>query len=325
MRAFVTGATGFVGSHLAERLLAEGWEVDALVRAPDRPSWLDLLPAVRKIPGSLAEKDRIERAVSGADVIFHSAGLVKARNEAEYFRANVDGTRNVLEAVIDAGGEVKRFVQISSQAAAGPSPNGSPVTEDDRPRPITPYGRSKLAGERIVLDRKGDLPVTVIRPPAVYGPRDRDIYIYFKLASRGIVPVVGSLKRRVSLVYVEDLVKGIVDAAHEEKAAGRTYFITSGNYDWDELSKGVARAVGRGRRIPIPAALLVCVAAICDAAGFVTRRATTLNRHKAREILQDAWNCSHERAREDFGYEPAWDLDRGMAHTAEWYRKEGWI
>lgn len=325
MKAFVTGATGFVGSHLTERLLSEGYDVDALVRAPERASWLDRLPAVRRIPGSLADRDRLDRAAAGADLIFHSAGLVKARTEAEYFKANADGTRNVLEAALKAGSRLKRFVLISSQAAAGPSPDGHPITEDDPPRPITPYGRSKLAGEEIVLDRKDDLPVTIIRPPAVYGPRDRDIYIYFKLASRGIVPVTGSLKRRISLVHVNDLVTGIVGAALEEKGAGQTYFITSGNYDWDELSSGVARAVGRGRRIPIPAALLRCVAAICDVVGFVTRHAMTLNGHKAREILQDAWNCSHERAREHFGYEPEWDLDRGMAQTAEWYRKEGWI
>lgn len=325
MKAFVTGATGFVGSHLAEGLLAEGYEVDALVRAPERASWLDGMPAVRKIAGSLADRDRIERAAAGADLIVHSAGLVKARTEADYFRANADGTRNVLDAALRAGRQLKRFVQISSQAAAGPSPDGHPITEDEPPRPITPYGRSKLAGEKIVLEHKADLPVTIIRPPAVYGPRDRDIYIYFKLAARGIVPVTGSLKRRVSLVHVADLVKGILAAAASEAAAGETYFITSGNYDWDELSAGVARAVGRGRRIAIPAALLRGVAALCDVVGFATRRAMTLNGHKAREILQDAWNCSHGRAAEHFGYEPAWDLEGGLAQTAEWYRTEGWI
>jgi len=325
MKAFITGATGFVGSHIAERLLEAGWEVDALVRAPDRPSWLDGIPGARKVPGSLEDPAALEGAARGADCIIHSAGLVKARNEAEYFRTNVDGTRAVLEAALKAGGSVRRFVHISSQAAHGPARNGNPVSEDEAPAPITPYGRSKLAGERAVLARKDDLPVTVIRPPAVYGPRDRDIFIYFKLASRGIVPIVGSAAKKLSLVYVKDLARATVDAAVSDRAAGETYFITSGHHDWNELSGAVARAVGRGRRIVIPAFVLVAVAWIAEAAGLLSRRAVTLNRHKAREILQKAWLCSHARAHDHFGYEPEWSLDRGMAETASWYRKEGWI
>jgi nucleoside-diphosphate-sugar epimerase len=325
VKAFVTGATGFVGSHLAELLLAEGWEVDALVRSPKKARWLDRLPAVNRVPGSLADRDVMARVVAGADLIVHSAGLVKARNEAEYFRTNVDGTRAVVEAALRGGRHLTRLVLISSQAAAGPSRNGNAVTEDAPPQPITPYGRSKLAAEREVLAHKDDLPVTVIRPPAVYGPRDKDIFIYFKLASRGIVPVVGSAKRRVSLVYVKDLARGTVDAATSEKTQGSIYFLTSGVYAWEELAAAVSRAVGRGKRIYIPPAILFGLSWIVEAGGFVARRAVTLNHHKAREIVQQAWYCTHARAEEDFGYRPEWNLDRGMAETVSWYRKEGWI
>jgi nucleoside-diphosphate-sugar epimerase len=325
VKAFVTGATGFVGSHIAERLIATGWEVAALVRSPDRPSWLDAIPGAKKIRGSLAARATLEDAVKDADCIVHCAGLVKARSEAEYFGTNVEGTRTLLDAALAACRGLKRFVHISSQAAHGPAPDGRPVSEDAPPAPITPYGRSKLESERVVLARKDDIPVTVIRPPAVYGPRDRDIFIYFKLAARGIVPIVGAADRRLSLVYVKDLARAAVDAAQSERAAGETYFITSGHHDWNELSAAVARAVGRGRRLAVPAFVLVGAAWIAEAAGFLSRRAVTLNRHKAREILQKAWLCSHERAADHFGYEPEWGLDRGMAETASWYRKEGWI
>jgi len=325
MRALVTGATGFVGSHMAEHLIAEGFEVSALVRPRKKRSWLDDLPAVERIPGSLEDFASLDRAVRDADYVFHAAGLVKARNEREYFRANADGTRSLLEAVLRSGNKIKRFVQISSQAAVGPANSGTPVNEETPPHPITPYGRSKLAGERAVLEKKDDLPVSIIRPPAVYGPRDRDIFIYFKLASRGIVPLVGSSKRRLSLVHVKDLAAGTAACALSDRTEGGTYFLTSSDQDWAELSETVARAVGRGMRITIPSAVLFVAAFISETAGALIGRAVTLNRHKAKEIVQEAWLCSNKRAREDFGYAPEWDLERGITETAAWYRRKGWI
>ncbi len=325
MKALVTGATGFVGSHLAELLLDEGWEVAALVRAPKRKSWLDLIPAVRKIEGSLEDPASLAAAAAGADYIFHAAGLVKARSEGEYLRTNGDGTRAMVEAALKTAGSLKRFVYISSQASAGPAEGRVPVTEKAMPRPITPYGRSKLTGERAVLERAKDLPATIIRPPAVYGPRDRDIFIYFKLASLGIVPIVGRPDRILSLVHVLDLVRGILEAALSSRAEGETYFITSGDHDWKELSQAVSRAVGRGFRIRLPGAILAAAAYLAEAAGMVTGRAVTLNRYKAREILQDAWLCSRQKAAGDFGFQPRWSLEEGMGATAAWYRKEGWI
>lgn len=325
MKALVTGATGFVGSHLAELLLCKGWEVTALVRFPERKSWLDLFPAITKAPGCLEDPASLAAAAAGADFIFHAAGLVKARSEAEYLRTNGDGTRALVDAALRKRGALKRFIYISSQAAAGPSVHGTATTEEAPPRPITPYGRSKLTGERAVIERAGELPATIIRPPAVYGPRDRDIFIYFKLASLGIVPIVGSPERVLSLVHVLDLVRGIVLAAESDQAEGNTYFITSGDHNWRELAAAVSGAVGRGVVVRLPGPILRAAACFAEAAGFVMRRAVTLNRYKAQEILEDAWLCSRQKAVTDLSYEPEWSLAQGMEATAAWYRKEGWL
>jgi len=325
MKAFVTGATGFIGSHIAEKLLAQGWDVDVLVRAPDRPSWLDLIPKANKVPGSLDNVAALERAVERAELIIHSAGRVQARSEGEYDATNVDGTCNLLEAARRSAAKLTRFVHISSQAAGGPSTNGRFVTENDPPGPITPYGRSKLSSERVVQEFGKDVPFTIIRPPAVYGPRDRGVYLYFKLAANGFVPVVGSPQRQVSLVHVHDLVAGTLSAAGSAQAAGETYYLTSGHWNWEELSSGVIRAVGRGRKVRLPAFVLSVVSAILHTAAGVLGKAVVLDRHKAREILQAAWLCSHAKASEHFGYTPAYDLDRGMQETARWYREQGWI
>jgi nucleoside-diphosphate-sugar epimerase len=325
VKVLVTGATGFIGSHLTERLLKEGAHVRTLVRNPDRLRWLKDLSGIETCCGFLEDKDSLRAAVKGVDLIYHTAGLVKARKEAAYFRVNAEGTENLLEAAGKEEAGLKRFVYVSSQAAIGPSPIDQPLDEGSLARPITPYGRSKLKGEKAVLDWKNRFPVTIIRPPAVYGPRDVDILIYFKLASRGIVPIPGLGRRMVSLVYVEDLVQGLLLAGQHLEGAGKTFFITSGNHEWTEIANALIAAVGRGIRIRLPVILVRFAAFLCEMAGGLTRRPMALNFHKARELGQRAWLCSSKYARKILGYQPAWTLEKGMVNTAEWYRSMGWI
>ncbi|MHC4942398.1 MAG: NAD-dependent epimerase/dehydratase family protein [Planctomycetota bacterium] len=325
MKALVTGASGFVGSHLTEALLKKGVQVRALVRGPDRLRWVKDLQGLEKAYGSLEHPSSLARAIEGVDLIFHVAGVVKAEKEKTYFAVNAKGTENLIEAALRNQDAIKRFVYVSSQAAAGPSSLDRPIDEDDPPRPITPYGRSKLEGERIVLAARDRLAVTVIRPPAVFGPRDVDIFLYFKMARQGFVPIPGFGKRRVSAVYVLDLVQGILLAAENPKAAGKTYFITSGDYDWIQIAGGLRAAVGRGMAVRIPSWLMQAVAAVSEAVGKLLNKPVALNRNKARELVQRAWLCSMERARKELGYHPAWPLETAMASTAAWYRDAGWI
>ncbi|MCK6590321.1 MAG: SDR family NAD(P)-dependent oxidoreductase [Polyangiaceae bacterium] len=175
MKVFVTGASGFLGSHVAEQLSAEGHSVVALVRRSSNTKFLSTLKNVELAYGAVEDAASVRAAVKGADAVVHSAGLVKARNEQEFHRVNVEGTRNVLEAAAEECSGPRRFVFVSSLAAVGPSIDGKPVGTEAEGKPVTAYGRSKLAAERLVLEAKEKLPVVVLRPPMIYGPRDPDL------------------------------------------------------------------------------------------------------------------------------------------------------
>jgi len=325
VKVLVTGATGFIGSHLADALTKSGLTVKALVRDPGRLRWLGDINGVEVCRGSLESTDSLAEAVRDVEIIYHTAGMITARNEKEYFDVNAAGTENLLDAAERSARSLERFVLVSSLAAAGPGRPDAPLDESASPRPITPYGRSKLAGEEIALKRSSRLPVTIVRPPAVYGPRDAGVFTFFKLASLGIIPIPGFGRRMVSLAYVEDLVQGILKAGTHPLATGKTYFITSGDHEWDEVARALKSAVGKGVIVRLPVALLYAAALLNEAAGRMTGTARTLNIHKARELKQRAWLCSSRRAMDELGYNPGFTLEKGMKITAEWYRKAGWI
>jgi nucleoside-diphosphate-sugar epimerase len=321
VKVLVTGATGFVGSHLTEALLRQGAQVRTLVRSRDHLRWIDGLQGVEFCTGELEDRPSLERAVAGVEVIYHVAGVIKARHAAEYEKVNAGGTSNLLDAAMNAN--LKRFVYVSSQAAVGPSTIDAPLDEEMPPRPITPYGASKLEGERRV--RGSGLPFTIVRPPAVYGPRDADLFHFFKLAGRGVVPIPGFGVRKVSLIYVEDLVQGLLLAAGHERALGRTYFLKSGDHAWSQLAQGLRKVMGRGRAVRIPVPVLWTVAIVGEAVSGIVGKAAALNRHKARELTQRAWLCSTQRAEKELDFAPRWPLERGLERTAKWYREAGWI
>jgi nucleoside-diphosphate-sugar epimerase len=325
MKALVTGATGFVGSHLAEALLEKGAQVRALARGPDRLRWLAGIPDVETVFGTLDDRESLDAAARGVEVIYHCAGVVKADRPEIYHRVNGAGTKNLLEAALAHAEGLKRFVYVSSQAAAGPSRLDRPTREEDPPRPITPYGESKRAGEEQCERLRDRLPITVVRPPAVYGPRDVDILAFFKLASAGVVPIPGLGERKVSVVYVKDLVRGILLAGEHPAARGETFFITSGDHTWPEVAGALREAVGRCFPLPIPAAVFHGAALLGELYGRIFRQPVALNRHKARELTRRAWLCSREKARVMLGYEPGPTLAEGMKETAAWYRSEGWL
>lgn len=328
MIAFVTGGTGFVGSHLVEELLKRGHEVRALTRGDLR--WLAGLP-VELVRGGLGDADALRDGCAGADLVYHVAGLTRAPSEDALVRANVDGTRAVLDATEAAG--VRRVLVTSSQAAAGPSPvrdgRSVPSTEDDPPRPISAYGRSKAAMEGMVAKRirEGRGPDTVVvRPPSVYGPREADIYTLLKAAARGLFPIVGDGRApQLALVYIRDLVRGMADAA-ERAPGGQMYFLGGPrNYSWAEVRAAAAEALGRRVvRLNVPRALVGPLGAVAEGAGRLAGRYPPLNREKAREA-RATWLISSEKARRDFGYRPEVDVREGMQETIRWYRAEGWL
>jgi len=322
VKAFVTGGTGFVGAHLVQALRARGDQVTCLVRNPAKAQalgWTD----VRLVRGDLDDVTALREGCAGAEVIYHVAGRISARDRDEFLRANRDGTAKVLEAA--AQRSRGRFVFVSSLAAAGPTVPGTPIDESRPPSPVTPYGESKLAAELLVRAMAGSW--TIVRPPTVYGEWDREVLKVFKLARAGLAPVFGDGSQELSVIYAGDLAAALVAAATAPAAANRVYYAAHPVMTTSrELVRAIGRAVGRQPRIvplpgPIARGLLWTIGSIAHLAG----RATLLSGDKAAEFLAPAWTCRSEALARDAGWRAATDLDVGLRRTADWYRREGWL
>jgi len=325
-KALVTGATGFVGSHLVEGLVERGYRVRCLVRKSSNLRWLSDL-RVEYAYGDIADQDSLRGVVENADLVFHSAGLTKAKNREEYFRANAEGTRNLVQACQGQNPGLKRFVYVSSQAAVGPGSDEKPLDENAPCRPITDYGESKLEGEKIVLQYSSKLPITIVRPPAVYGPRDADVLGFFKVASKGFRVSFGKGESFLSLVYVKDLVEGIIRGAENPKSLGQTYFIADERvYSWREAFDIMAEVLEK-RTIPLrtPKRVVLFLALISESFSGLFGRSATFNTQKAREITQRYWGLDVSKARAELEFSAKYDLKRGAAETVKWYRDEGWL
>ena len=277
MKALVTGGTGFVGGHLIDALLRAGDTVTTLARNPRKAAGLTER-GVRVIPGDLEDGAALRAAARGQQVIYHAAGLVAARDEAGFLAVNRDGTARLLAAAAEVCPPDTRLVLVSSLAAAGPSPRGGRRRGDEPPAPVTGYGRSKLAGETVV--RGGALPWTIVRPPAVYGPRDREFLRVFKAIRLGVVPVFGDGGQELSLVYVTDLAEALAAVGRSESAAGRVFYpchpevVTSAG-----LARALARAMGRPvRLVKLPRWLATGALGITATAARLTGGTTLLTR-----------------------------------------------
>ncbi|MFA5353116.1 MAG: NAD(P)-dependent oxidoreductase [Thermodesulfovibrionales bacterium] len=319
MKALVTGATGFIGSHLVDSLIRKGFDVTCLVRSTSDLRHLEGLP-LGLIRGDCTDKTSLE-TVADFDYIFHLAGLTKASTEKEFLEANAGGTENILEAALRGCPRLKRFVYLSSLAAAGPCRDGMPLKEDCPMSPVSTYGRSKGEGERIVLSLRHELPVTVIRPPAVYGPRDKDLLVLCRMVKKGFAPSVG--KGSYSFIYVEDLVSGIIDSSQSPDAAGEVFFLSDGAvYSQDEIVDAIAAAVGkRPVKVSIPRSVMPLLGFLSEKLGW----ARIINPDKIREISHSRWVCDTAKAVAMFGFEPKVKIKEGVKWTADWYRIHQWL
>ncbi len=323
--AVVTGASGFVGSHVADELLRQGAKVRCLLR-PDSPTrWLDGKP-FEIVRLDSRNMDSLRDALRGASWIVHAAGAISARSAREFQDANVGGTERVLRAAIDAAPGLRRFLLVSSQAAAGPALERRPVTETERPDPVSPYGVSKLRAEELTMLLKDSLPVTAIRPPAVYGPRDRALLKLFLAVKRHVLPVLRG-EGRFSLIYVEDLARAIALALTHPAAAGQVYFASEPDVtDYREAGEYVRRALGTWAvTVAPPKFLLHAGALVGEAWGTLRNRAPFLSREKLSEIGAGDWVCSSRKIRDQLGWKPEVLLEEGLSRTAAWYREAGWV
>lgn len=324
--ALVTGGSGLVGSHLVERLLTLGVRVRCIVRATSSLRWL---PAskIELTKADLATGEGLAEALSGVDAVFHVAGVTKAISPEEYYRGNLLGTENLLRACEERGGELPRFIHVSSLAAIGPSVSARPISEDAEPHPLTHYGRSKLAAEKAVRGSRLGRTAVIVRPPAVYGPRDTDVFQILRAASRGWLMRIGREESYASLIYVKDLAEALIAAAACDAARGHTFFVADPKpVSWTEFAAIAARLSGkRLRTVFVPAWLASCIGLAGEIQSRMTRKPGIVSREKIKEARCRYWVCNTARAQNELSYVPRHSVEQGVTETLAWYKEAGWI
>ena len=324
-RVLITGGTGFVGSHVIETLAPQPFSLRALVRKANDAARLSAL-GVECIQGDLSDTDALARAVADVDVILHLAAVTKARSESVYRHVNAEGTQALVAAIQATQPRPRRVVYLSSFAAVGPARGGQPVGVDDQPQPLTAYGRSKLVGEEACRSLMNETEVVMLRAPVVYGPRDRDFFLLFQLAMRGIFFMPKGTQGVLQLIHVHDLVDAVIRAATLANAAGIYHIAEARAYTWGDIVTGIAHALGRRvRTVYVPHWFVRTAAAVSEFGAATIGRTTIFNRDKVQELLAPSWLCETAAARQDLHFEARIPLPEGLIRTAAWYREQGWL
>lgn len=326
MKALVTGATGFIGSHLVEALVQRGAQVRCLVRNKRHLGWVKDSP-VEFVVGNCREKHSLKQGVKDVDQVFHFAGATTAVKEKTYFEVNALGTENLVRACIENNTRLKKFIYLSSQAAAGPCRSVGKKKESDPCEPVSPYGKSKLLGEELALSHSNELPLLILRPCAVYGPRDKGFYALFKCLSKSINPCFSDHEQHISMCYVQDLVRAILLAAETQTENGEIFFLSDGHdYRMEEIGDIFAQAMEiSALKLRLPKQMLFGLAFFSECFSRVSGKPSILSRGKVEEMVQKNWLCDITKARALLGFDPRISLARGAELTVAWYKKENWL
>jgi nucleoside-diphosphate-sugar epimerase len=327
MKIFLTGANGFIGSHILDKLRDAGMEVRLLLRETSDTSLIEHhLPDVEVVYGTLEDFKGLREAVDGVDYVIHCAGKTKALRNKEYFDVNTAGTRNLVEAVNHYSDSIKQFILVSSQAVNGPSTTKRPAEESNTPDPISIYGQSKLLGEQEVT-MGCEIPWTILRPSAVYGPGDTDFLSAFRAVKHHVKPLFNGGKQQISLVYGPDVARAVMACLGEPKAFGEVYNIASPTpCTTGELMTTIGRQLGVWTiPLPIPAFALLLMCIVREIIAKVTCKPSILSREKYRELKAPGWVTSVKKVENALGFVADTTLKQGIADTIRWYRQNGWL
>jgi nucleoside-diphosphate-sugar epimerase len=324
-RALVTGANGFIGSHLVRELLQRGYDVNCLVRPTSDLRSIQGLP-VRVFLGDIRNPATLVTPLQGVDYIFHLAAALLVTSQAEFEETNVQGTLNLLQATAQlAPSQIKRFLYVSSEAAVGPGQDATPLDETVELRPISWYGQSKKEAEAHVRSFAGQVPATIVRLSSVYGEREQDISQAFPAVEKGLLPKIGLEEKATVLVYVGDVVRGMIDAAESANTIDQAYHLAHPRiWSAEDLIRTIAAAMGRpdGIMLPVPVEVLHLAAPLAEFIHEFVRGRPKLTKDKAHEISQRYWVISPAKAKRDFGWEARFDLPDGMRRTTAYYLEE---
>lgn len=326
MKILVTGGTGFIGSHLMERLVQEGHQVSSVAKDRLNSVFLESLN-VELVLGDLNDGLDLDAMLEGVERIYHLAGAVRARSSKDFYEGNYLMTKNFINICARSCNKLKRFVYVSSLAAAGPSLNGKPVKEEDPFHPVSHYGQSKMLAELEVLRYSDRMPISIVRPSGVYGPRDREMLQYFLMIKKNIQFLIGFGRKWLNLTYVDDIVNGLLLAGEHPNAEGETFFIGS-EYSCpiEEIGNTIACLMNcKPIRIHVPHLAAFSIGIIAESIGKLTRKQVFFNFQKAKESVQTGWIISVEKAKSKLGYRPCVSITEGMKRTYEWYTENGWL
>ena len=322
MKALVTGATGFIGSHLVEALLQKNYRVSCLVLPGDEARWINPL-SVEKLDGDVLDKESLRKAVAGVDYVFHLAAAVGSDDLRTYYKVNVDGTKNLID-VCSENPDLKRFVFVSSIAAMGPSGPRRVLDEHSVCLPVSDYGKSKWQAERIFHGNGKRLAYTIVRLPLVYGPRSMGGFLtVFKLVKKGFLFMFG--QGRNTVAYVDDIADGLIRAAESDRAANRTYILGEKRiYSWHEIKAAVERSLSKKAiTIGLPPEMLYVLAPFAELYGLARNKVPLLRIRNIGYVKHSFWQADPARAVEDFNFQVRHPLLLGIERTARWYRENG--
>lgn len=324
MKILLTGANGFVGSHIVEELTLNNYDVTCIVRKNSNLQWIKNQPIKLKY-GSLEDKQFLKEVVSDVDIVIHCAGVVRALEWNTYNQINVICTKKIIESVLENNINLKKFVFISSQAAMGPSFNGKIRQLNDEESPVSDYGRSKLLAEKEVKKLEGKIPYTIFRPSAVYGPRDKDIFSFFSMVNKHITPKTFS-NHFIQLVFAPDIAKVILKSINIQNTNNKTYYLSDGKiYTWKDVADIIAVSNNiKTITVPIFDFIFKIIGNIYEIIGNISKKPQVLNKQKITEMLQTSWTCDNSEIIKDINFKFE-NLENGAKITYNWYSINKWF